>query len=199
MKLLTVLLVVLLNACASEQRTKYSDHAMRVFLDPDTIDEANYSLVQTALVNSGKFTVVDRGAAINAAIKEQDRLHKDQKDRFDNKGKYARMSRLLGAGGVVVARANCVVSPSIFNIYDGNLYCQQFLSLVDSSTGEVMVSVSGEAEGPSSIYDNKLMPSWNAVTEELVNKYPERFEKDHKTQRLKDYEDENEKLAQSNN
>src|SRR5665647_827111 len=116
--LMTVpMLILLITSCSSpnKQRTKWTDKSMRVMIDPDSIDEENYVQIQSALVRSGKFTVVDRARGMQAAEKEQERLHRNNSDRFEDKEKWAHWGKMYGVGSIIVPHVQCTKENSFMN------------------------------------------------------------------------------------
>lgn len=194
-KSLLMLLVLMLGACASEPRTKFSDKSMRVMIDPDSIDENNYAEIQSALTQNGTFQVVDRGAGFKASKNEQQRLHRDESDRFENKQKYAHWGKLYGVGAVLIAHTQCINKGSAF-VSDRNfLFCKQHLTLVDSNTAEVIASSSAENEGPSSFDPIPMTPDWNDAVTGLVDNYPKTFKEQKLSKTLVEYQDLSEQNA----
>jgi hypothetical protein len=162
-------------ATAPTPKTKWTDKNMRVMIDPDSIDESHYVQIQTALVRTGKFTVVDRGAAMRAAKKEQERLHQTEGDRFEDREKWAHWGKMFGVGSIIVAHVQCVKEGHWFDPKRSKLFCKQNLSMVDANTGEVLLAVSGENDGPSSADTNYMVPDWKEVTTQMVEEYPKFF------------------------
>ena len=178
MKTLILIGVLLVSACASTPppRTKWSDPVMRLMIDPDSIDAKNYARIQSALVSSGKWTVIDRNSGFKALILEQERQHRLQNDRFDNKEKYAIWGKLYGVGGIVIAHNQC--SPQ-FRWLKGNfMSCVQGLAILSANTGEILASIENEAEADYIIYgEMEQVPAWDNAVEKLNNAFPKRFEK----------------------
>ncbi len=172
------ILILLATAvgCSSAPRSKWTDKNMRVFLDPDSISEEHFVQIQSALVRSGKFTVVDRAVAMQAIKKEQERLHRNESDRFEDKEKWAHWGKLYGVGSIVVGHAQCQPKGSFWNPGSSMIYCKQHLAMVDSNTGEIFLAVEGENDGPSSKDANYIVPDWNEVVDKLVEAYPKSFE-----------------------
>jgi len=171
----TVCITSVLAGCSSIPKTKWTDKSLRVMLDPDSISEENYVQIQSALVQSSKFTVVDRAAGMRAAEKEQERLHRTESDRFADKDKWAHWGKLYGVASIIVGHAQCRKTGSFWNPGASNLECKQFLSMVDTNTGEVFLAVDGENDGPASVDREYLAPDWNDVVQKLVDHYPKTF------------------------
>lgn len=163
---------VLFTGCATP-RTKWTDKTMRTFIDPSSIDANNYVRIQQALVSSKKWIVVDRAMAYRAIKAELERTHRTESDMFMDKEKYAIWGRLLGVGGIVVAHVQCQVKASFWaGKYN---HCQQFLSIVDTNTGEVIATSENDENGDVAEYE--IAPSWEDTVAQLNDNYPSHFEK----------------------
>ena len=173
--LILMLSAVVGCATAPQPKTKWTDKNMRVMIDPDSIDETHYVQIQTALVRSAKFTVVDRGTALKAVKAEQERLHQDEPDRYADREKWAHWGKLYGVGSVIVAHVQCVKQGVWYNPNLTTLFCKQFLSMVDSNTGEVILAVEGENSSPSSADQDYIAPEWKEVVAQMVEEYPKFF------------------------
>ena len=180
------LLLTTLVACSSnERRTRYSDKNLRIGLWPSTIDEKTYAAVQTALVKLDMFFVVSRGAGLKAVQREQEALHRNQVDRYQDDEKFAQFGKLYGLGAVVVAKDDCFRDRSFFT---GRMVyvCNQYLNLVDANTGQVVVAVDHKA------YSEHLnaKPGWNEIAKKLADVYPKYFSRKAITERLELYKKE---------
>jgi hypothetical protein len=175
--------LALVFGCA-EKRTKYSDKVMTVMIDPDSIRPDDYVRLQDALVESGKWTVLDRHSAFAAIKKEQGREHKQDQDQFDNARKWAMWGKMYGVGGVVVANAQCQTQTTIF-LHEEYLHCLQSLSIVDASTTEVITHISYVQDGDTN--QTYIAPPWDDAVEKLNKAFPSKFEEPKYTQRLLDY------------
>lgn len=174
-----------ISGCATA-RTKWTDKTMRVMIDPDGIDANHYVKIQQALVDSGKWVVVDRGMGYNAIQKEQEREHRYETDRFLDREKFAHWGKLYGVGGIVVAHAQCQVKDG-WIMKKNYPHCQQYLSIVDTNSGEVIAAVQDEADGGS--YDYQMAPSWDDIVAKLNNAFPSHFEPNKDEKSLRDYKD----------
>lgn len=171
MRMFILFTLLMFNACASVPRNKFTDKNFRVMIDPDSIDAKNYVRIQTALIKSKKFVVIDRASGFKAMKKEQDRLHKTNPTRFRNREKWAHWGEMYGVGGIVVAHIQCTIGKSLFG---GNLNnCLHFLSIVDANTGVVIAAVE---ESSYSKLSYTMAPSWEDTVEELLEEYPTHFE-----------------------
>ncbi len=184
--------ILMMGACA-EKRTKYSDKAMRIMIDPNSVDSANYVRLQQALMQSGKWWVVDRYKAFKAVKKEQERQHRQEADRYDDKEKWAMWGKMYGVGAIIVANAQCQTN---FTWMAHNPYelCLQSLSIVDASSGELITMISHEQEG--GIAKTYIAPEWYDAVDKLNSAYPDNFKPVAYTDRLKDYQKEAEAHAQ---
>lgn len=174
-----------LSGCATA-RTRWTDKTMRVMINPEGITAGHYVRIQQALVESGKWVVIDRGMGYEAIKKEQEREHREQTDRFLDKEKFAHWGKLYGVGGIVVAHAQCSVK---YTMWSGAAYpyCQQYLAIVDTNTGEVISAVQGNEEG--SAYEYDIAPSWDNIVNKLNNAFPARFVKNKDEKPLNDYKE----------
>lgn len=183
------LLAGFITGCSSTPRTKWSDKSMRVMIDPDSIDEENYVQVLQALVQSEKFTVVDRSRGWKAAKKEQERLHQgSEAGRYEDKEKWAHWAKLYGVGAIVVANAQCQKANAFLSQTKTKLYCMQHLHMVDANTGEVIVAADGDNDGPSTYGREYIMPDWNEVVGKLVESYPKNYTSQAYTKEVLDYQ-----------
>lgn len=180
---LGIVTVFAVQGCSSVPRTKFTDKTMRVMVDPEGVDAANYVRIEQALVGSEKWTVVDRGQGFSAIKKEQERSQRDEADRFSDREKWAHWSKLYGVGGVVSAHVQCQQKRGFF----GGLYlhCTQSLAIMDSNTGEVIAAVSKDANSDRNEYE--LAPSWEDTVVALNDAYPAKFHESKDTRILEDY------------
>lgn len=175
MKTLKLLALLMLGACASEQRTKWSDKGMQIMIDPEGLEEGHYAEIQTAIMEDGNFNLVDRGQAFSSIKAEQERTHIREASRFENKQKYAHLGKLYGVGSIVVARVQCAVKGAPFSVWGRSMLCKQYLSLVDTNTAKVLAAVSAETEGPTSHDEILLAPDWKDAVAKLSDKYEKTF------------------------
>lgn len=197
MKYIFLSLVLVFVGCSSEQkRTRFTDKNMRVMIDPDSISIENYVRIQKALVETGAFAVIDRSKGMNAIKKEQERLHRNEVDRFADREKWAQWGRLYGVGAIVVAHDQCYNKQSFWNPQHVVRQCDQFLSLMDANTGEVIVAVEGNGEAPAVVEGGvPMVPSWDEITNKLVEAYPKTFEFKPYTKSIVEYQDLSEEAA----
>lgn len=192
MKILaSLVLAFLISSCSTnEPRTRYSDKNMRIMLYPDTISADHFARIQTSLVRSDVWSVLDRSQGLKAVKKEQDTIHRSESDRYDDREKYAHWGKLYGVGAIVVAHAQCTNKANKWNVSELRTYCQQFLNLVDSNTGEVVLGVEAESDA-----EYGMTPDWNEVTKKLADEYPKYFTKEKVTERLERYKEESKERA----
>ena len=178
---ITVLAVLSLGACATP-RTQFTDKSMQVLIDPESVSADHYVAIQRALFDSGRFFVVDRAKGFKAVKVEQEREHQTEGGRFIDREKLAHWGKLYGVGGIVVGHAECSKQQGM--IFGGGYdRCRQYLSIVDSNTGEVIVAVEGQADSS----DDGLVPSWDGTVKKLVSKYPTHFKPNQTSTRLEEY------------
>lgn len=185
-----IIILVIVAACSSAQRTKFSDKNMRVMINPEGLSEVEYMNIQNKLVELDSFTVIDRSRAIEAIKKEQSETHVENKDRYENSEKFSHWGKLYGVGSVIVAHSSCQNRPDSWNVTDLKNHCKLYISLVDSNTAEVIVSAKSE-------YKSEFMqqPDWDETIEKLVSLYPKYFNEHKIDKKLKEYKEESERLA----
>jgi len=161
-------------------------------LDPDSISENHHVRIQQALVESGKWEVIDRASGYKALKKEQDLIHRNEVDRYSDREKWSRWGEIYSIGGVVIAHAACERRSTLF-LGRPYLHCLQHLSIVNATTGQVIAAVDAIAEGETG--DEKIVPSWSEAVRKLNNAFPDNYvpSKEHKA--LSDYKDQSEKAA----
>lgn len=169
-------LVALVGVGCSSTRTKWSDPQMRVMIDPVGIEPEQYARIQHGLVLTEKFMVVDRGQGIRAIKKEQESLHRDEADRYEDKEKWAHWGKLYGVGAVIVANVQCRTEKNFWHQDRVERRCLQSLRMYHANTGEVMVSVEGENSAPLAYDMTFIVPDWEDTAEKLANKYPSDWE-----------------------
>ena len=169
MKIATMVLALVLVGCSTAQvRTKYTDPSHRVFIDPSGLDEDAYVRLQTSLVESNRFFIVDRARAFKAVKAEQDMIHRHAVGRFADEEKYAFWGKLYSVGAVVTARELCHWEQNFFSYA---LVCAQHMSAVDASTGLVIAAASHVARSGSD-----AAPTWDETVERFNRSFPTTFE-----------------------
>ena len=131
---------------------------MRIMVEPRFIDKAQYARLVDAFVASERWTVVDRRDGFESIRQEQQREHgaleagdSNNPDRFQDNQKWAQWGKFWGVGAVAVAYPDCYlkVKRNIPLFGKRQLYkrCDQFISLVDTNTGEVLASGRATEDG----------------------------------------------------
>ena len=188
MKILTkitiaIQLAAVISGCATP-RTKHTDPAMRIFVDPDSLDKKNLPRLKAALQASGNWIVVDRDAGYDAMNKEQDRQYKDSENRIDQKERYAIWGKQYGVGGVITATSQCSASKR-FWANQRDFDCIQNVQVMDAKTGEVLATAEGLGTDGSFFYaEMNIAPSWTETVEKLNEAYPRYFEKIKKSETI---------------
>ncbi|MBY0314588.1 MAG: hypothetical protein K2Q26_03650 [Bdellovibrionales bacterium] len=180
-----------LLGCASTPRTKWTDKTMRVMIDPDSIPAEHHVMIQQALVDSGKWFVVDRSSGFRAIKTEQQRLHREESDRYEDREKWAHWGKLYGVGGIVVAHAQCKKEQGWLI---GRWYqvCRQYLSIMDANTGEVITAIQTDAESSEAGF----YPKWDEAVAKLNESYPANFKPFQTSERLEQYRELSKEEAQ---
>lgn len=166
-------LAALMTACGATKirRTLETDSMLRVLIDP-RIDEANYVQVRRALVQSGKFEVIDRRDGFQAALAEQDlQFRSGMSDRFSDREKWSRMGQMYGAQGIIEAHADCYQKKNFWGVF--SKYCKQDLAFIDGVTGKVEFAVAGE--NSEEWIAGFTVPDWNDVVDKFVGAYPDYY------------------------
>lgn len=189
MKFLLIMSLCLVGCSSKEIRTRYTDKNMRLMIDPDKVDEAQHVRLQTALVRSDRWTVIDRKDAYSAIKKEQDREHRQESDRFLDQEKWAQWGQLYGVGAILVPHVDCYLTQNIWTLRYQK-HCTQFLRLVDANTAEVVLAVEGEGQSRES-----ETPDWYELVEKLGDEYPEFFSETKISERLERYKKQSEQRA----
>lgn len=169
--LVLIMAAIFSTGCATT-RTKYNDPVMRVMVDPDAFDTQDVMWINHAIASSGRFTVIDRGVGLKAAMKEQEFQHKGK--RVDNAEKYARWKKLYGAGGIITGHGRC-------NHYQRWALCVQQLQIINASTGEVIATAARQEEF------NASDVNWNDTVEMLNKNFPDKFVEKENDERLEQF------------
>lgn len=175
--MLSLSVLLFLQACAGKERTKWTDPVMRVMVDPDGLAARDYARIVNALKESGKWFVVDRRDGLRAIFKEQKMLHRDRADQFKDEEKYSIWGRLYGVGGVVIGHVDCVKKNGWLSNYTR---CKQNLAIVSANSGEVIATAEGENDDAEMSYhgDIKIGSDWTDVVADLNSAFPKNFEKE---------------------
>lgn len=203
---ITLLASTILSCSSPPKRSVFSDKSLRVFIDPDSVSPQDYVEISNELVKSGKFMVIDRGQGFRAVQREQERLHRVQPDRFDNKEKYAMWGKMFGVGGIVVGHAQCYRRKPWINFSSAPYLnsCTQYLSLIDSNTGEIIISADGKDEQPApgnNWGSESFTPpkSWAAIVEKFVEIYPKDYKPQYYSEGMMKYREQAEQEAINQN
>lgn len=171
---IAVAFLLLLSSCASGPkvvRSKETDAQLRVFVDPDILPEHHVQIVR-ALVQTGHYDVVSRNEAFTAVLREQERQHGFSARRYNPKERWAWVQEFYGASAVISARPTCVQKQSWTGRWKH--FCKQEISLINASTGQVIVAVAGENE--EDYVAAYSVPDWDAVVQKMTDEYPKYFE-----------------------
>lgn len=199
MKIFCLLAALLIVGCSSaEKRNKWTDKSMTLMLDPETFTAADYVAVQTALIQEGSFTIVDRASAFNAVKKEQERTHRKEIDRFNDFSKYAQWGKLHSVGSVVIGHSQCFRTKKFFSTESIVNRCKLHLALVDSNTGEVIAAVDDEQDSSSAVDAGSFNQpkNWKDVVAKLINSYPKDYKPNYYSDGLERYRNESAVEAQ---
>lgn len=186
----TMLLVtgLMLTGCASQQnvkRTLATDPGLRVLIDP-RIQSEHYVEIRRALVESGKFEVVERKDGLEVALDEQNLQFNYGSERFDDREKWAHIGRLMGAAAVISAHAQCHQIQNFFGQWVKA--CRQNLAVIDARTSQVVAVAKDDNEVPWSA-TGYMVPDWEKAVTKLVEAYPEYFVPRPNSKELERYRD----------
>jgi hypothetical protein len=185
--MIKILMTLQLIACSSTpQITRWTSPDLRAAIDPSGIDSEQYVKLQAALIATNKFFIVDRGTGFKAVVKEQDHqwgtkysnYHDDDTantfERFGDKERYARLKKLYGVGSIIIASTKCGAVQGMWSYYG---LCEQYLALINASTGEVITAVSGKSEDGAVNYYGSIVipPSWDNTVEKFVKSIPREY------------------------
>lgn len=196
-----VLLVILVGCSSNPVRSQWTDKNMRIMIDPDSLNSSDYVDIQNALVQENKFMVVDRSNGFKAIKAEQERLHRNESDRYSDRQKWAHWGKMYGVGAIVVGHSQCFKKKKLFSFYSTVDACKQYLSLIDANTGEVIVAVDGlsetPAEGNNFGYESFKQPqSWQNVVSKFVDAYPKNYKAQYYSEGLLRYQEISKEEAQ---
>jgi hypothetical protein len=192
MKTLLLIILILNFSCSSnEKRTKFSDKNMRIAIDSAGIKASDYVGIQTAIVKEDAFAVIDRGQGFSAIKTEQERLHRNQSDRFLDKEKWAQWGKMLGVGAVVVGHSQCYRAKKFFSIDMYVNRCKQYINLVDANTGSVIVAVENEDDQSIEVDAGSFQKpqDWSVIVRKLVDAYPKDYKPVQYSDGLMNYQD----------
>lgn len=190
--ILLLFVMAVVQSCSSPpKRTKFSDKNMRIFISPDNLKVKDYVRLQTAIIKSDVWTVIDRGQGFRAVKKEQERLHRREVDRFEDREKFAKWGKLYGVGAIIVGHTQCRYGKKFWGGSKPYNICYQAINLVDANSGLVIVGVDGENYAPMG-----EQPDWEKTVEKLIDIYPKYFTPSKITERLERYKQESKEAAQ---
>lgn len=201
MKYLIFALTLIIFSCSSNPiRTKWADKNMRISVDCDSINTDDCVNIQTALVKEGRFMVVDRNVGYKAIKSEQEKLHRKEADRYSDKEKWAMWGKMYGVGAIVVAHSQCYRSQKFFTLSLYTTTCKQYISLVDSNTGEIIAAVDHEEDSPATgnnfgSESFKTPVSWQIAVEKFVDAYPKDYKPQYYSEGIVNYQKEAETEA----
>ena len=167
-------------------RTKLTDAQHRIAIDPTGLSARQYVRFQQALVASGKWIVVDRAMGMDAVMKEQNKEHVAQPERFADMQKYALWKEMMGIGAVAIGHADCFTKSGWLFKKNYN-HCRLYGAIINTSTGEVMSTAEDEADTDS--YEYRMAPEWNDLVSKLNDNFPKNFERNKDEQSLRDYQE----------
>lgn len=188
------LLVAVINLAACSHavvRDLSTDPELRVLLDP-RIPVEQYVQIQRALVQSGKFEMVDRRDGFEAMIREQDlQFRSGYADRFSDREKWAHIGKAYGAAAIITAHASCYQKKTWLGRFDR--YCKQTLFFINGVTGKIEFAVNGENHEEWTA--DFTAPDWDETVEKAVAAYPKYFEPRKISPMLDQYMDQSEEYA----
>lgn len=187
-----VLAACLLSSCSTPARTRWNEVAMRVMVDPDSVPESQYTVLVRSLMQSKNWTVVDRARGWLAVKQEQERMHRTESDRYDNRQKWAMWGKMYGVGGVIVAAAECEEKRTFF-FSKRYLTCAQSLSLVDANNGEIIAVSSDVVDGSTDLV--YVPPTWSVAVDRLTESFPKDYRKREFSENINTYMEQAEEHA----
>ena len=165
--------ILFLAACSSKPVTtplaRENHPLLRVIVD-DRVSSVVYNQVTVALMQSGRYEVLERQAGYAASVRETDRVFKNEPDKFDPEEKWLWYSKYRGGRGLIIPSMECVTR---YNNWNGDYRrsCKQFISLVDGMTSRVIAAVSDEQTS-----SEQTTPEWTTIVEKLNESLPEHVE-----------------------
>lgn len=202
-KIQIVFIVALVfQGCSSNPiRTKWADKNMRILIDSDSVTTDDYVSIQTALVKEGRFMVVDRNLGYKAIKTEQERQHRTESDRYEDKQKWSHWGKLYGVGAIVVAHSQCARTQTFFSLSRYVNQCKQYLSIVDANTGEIIAAVDNETEMPAggNNYGSESFSApvdWTVTVQKFVDAYPKDYKPEYYSDGVIRYQQQSQEEAQ---
>ena len=180
----SVLMLLLVSCSSLPEKTRWNEVAMRVMVDPDSIPESQYVVLISSLMQSGRWSVIDRARGWEAVKQEQERTHVSEPERYDSRYKWAMWGKMYGVGGVIVANVQCEEQRTWF-LNRRYLVCAQALSLVDASTGEIITTSYDRVEGETELV--YVPPSWDKAVNKLALSFPKDYRLRKHDESIKEY------------
>jgi len=179
---LTILVAMVTGCSSARVRNKWTDPEHRVMILADHVPEETYVSIQTSLIDTNRFFVVDRARGFKAIKQEQDMIHKRDGERFDDPEKYSWFGKMYSVGAVIVPSEHCMPVPGVFSNVK-RIDCRQYLAAIDTSTGQVIAAVQNLAEGENR-YEK---PSWDETVGKLVDAFPKDWESNTYDRKMTEY------------
>lgn len=186
--------VLLLIGC-STTRTRWSDPGLRILVDPDGVEPADYVRVENGLRKTERFHIVTRGRGYRAVKKEQETIHKYEPERFDNKEKWAWYAKLYSVKSIIVPFIQCRTQESFWNRNKIIRRCLLSLQLFDANTAELIASVEDTSEYQVAYDLTYITSDWTDICERLAEAYPKDWEKRYYDENVQLYRDVSEQRA----
>jgi len=137
-------------------------------------------------VDTRRFFVVDRGQGFKAVMNEQNLEHGNHLSRFGDPERYARLGKLYGVGGIVVASIQCGARHRA--LFGDSMRCVQYLALVNANTAEVVAAVQYDQSDVDHYYTEVTMaPSWDEAVDKFMDAIPKEFERELYDNNMKHY------------
>ena len=180
---LAILLLLFTSCTTTRVRDRFNDPQYRVMVLADRgVPESTYVQVQTALIETNRFFVVDRARGFRAIKAEQNLIHKLEGDRFDDPEKFSWYGKMYSVGALIVPSEQCFPVSGFF-IRNKRIDCRQYLTAIDTSTGEVITAVQYLAEGEGPLEK----PTWDEALDKLVKAFPVTWEPKRYDKRMEEF------------
>lgn len=155
-------LMALVSCASKEQRTVESDQVLRVAIDISNIDLGNHQALQSALLKTKKFIIVDRGPGMSMINQERQSQWGIGRAVYEPALRAAMGGHMMGAGGIITPVIYC---EHHWGFWGASNKCKNSLTITSARTGEILGSVNSEGK-----------PNWNKLVAEFVQTYPEYFQ-----------------------
>lgn len=156
-------LLATVGCSSKERRTVSSDQVMRIAIDLSNIDLGNHQALQSALLKTKKFVIVDRGPGMKMINEERQSQWNIGRAVYEPSSRAAMGGHVLGAGGIVTP---IIVCEHHWGFWGASNKCMTSLTITSARTGEILGSVTQE----------KGRPKWEKLVAEFIQVYPEYFE-----------------------